>query len=184
MLVYGTVAFSRPTERNSPVAPPSLHCRPLARFTAAEPAPPAASAASQSATESPAAPAPSSSQLRVVEHLMLRRRLQLDNLIARRHHEVHVHIGARIFFVVKIEQHFAIHDAHADRRHKILDRSGAQRPRIDQPLQSQPSATNAPVIEAVRVPPSAWITSQSIQMVRSPSRFKSATARNDRPISR
>jgi hypothetical protein len=49
---------------------------------------------------------------------------------------------------------------------------------------ARPSATNAPVIEAVRVPPSAWITSQSIQMVRSPSRFKSATARRERPISR
>ena len=31
------------------------------------------------------------------------------------------------------------------------------------------SATIAPEMEAVRVPPSAWITSQSIQTVRSPS---------------
>ena len=46
------------------------------------------------------------------------------------------------------------------------------------------SATNAPVIDAVRVPPSAWITSQSIQIVRSPSAGRLVTARSDRPISR
>src|ERR1039458_9666026 len=49
---------------------------------------------------------------------------------------------------------------------------------------ASPSATKAPVIDAVRVPPSAWITSQSIQIVRSPNRFKSATARSERPIRR
>ncbi len=39
-------------------------------------------------------------------------------------------------------------------------------------------------MEAVRVPPSAWITSQSIQMVRSPSCFRSTTERKARPIRR
>ena len=43
---------------------------------------------------------------------------------------------------------------------------------------------NAPVIAAVRVPPSAWITSQSIVMVRSPKPFRSVTARSERPIRR
>ena len=51
-------------------------------------------------------------------------------------------------------------------------------------LSASPSATTAPVIEAVRVPPSASITSQSIAIVRSPSAFKSTTARKDRPIRR
>ena len=46
------------------------------------------------------------------------------------------------------------------------------------------SATNAPVIDAVRVPPSAWITSQSTQIVRSPSAGRLVTDRSDRPISR
>src|SRR3954471_22631408 len=46
------------------------------------------------------------------------------------------------------------------------------------------SATKAPVIDAVRVPPSAWMTSQSTQMVRSPSAGRFVTERNDRPISR
>ena len=49
---------------------------------------------------------------------------------------------------------------------------------------ARPRATNDPVMEAVRVPPSAWITSQSIQMVRSPRRVRSVTARSARPISR
>ena len=46
------------------------------------------------------------------------------------------------------------------------------------------SAANAPVMEAVRVPPSAWITSQSMYTVRSPSRVRSQAARRERPISR
>ena len=46
------------------------------------------------------------------------------------------------------------------------------------------SATQAPVIAAVRVPPSAWITSQSIVICRSPSATTSTTARRLRPIRR
>ena len=46
------------------------------------------------------------------------------------------------------------------------------------------SATYAPVIDAVRVPPSATSTSQSIVMLRSPSSVRSVTARNERPIRR
>ena len=46
------------------------------------------------------------------------------------------------------------------------------------------SATNAPVIEAVRVPPSACSTSQSRVIVRSPICFMSTAARSERPISR
>src|SRR5579863_2998755 len=39
-------------------------------------------------------------------------------------------------------------------------------------------------MEATRVPPSAWITSQSRMIERSPSTLRSITARNERPISR
>ena len=46
------------------------------------------------------------------------------------------------------------------------------------------SATQAPVMEAVRVPPSAWITSQSMVICRSPSATRSTTERKERPISR
>ena len=47
------------------------------------------------------------------------------------------------------------------------------------------SATQAPVIEAVRVPPSAWITSQSMVIWRSPSACRSITERKraaDQPL--
>src|SRR5690348_13203059 len=46
------------------------------------------------------------------------------------------------------------------------------------------SATQPPVIAAVRVPPSAWITSQSMVICRSPSAGRSTTARRLRPIRR
>jgi hypothetical protein len=46
------------------------------------------------------------------------------------------------------------------------------------------SAIQPPVIAAVRVPPSAWITSQSTMIWRSPSALRSTTARSERPISR
>ena len=46
------------------------------------------------------------------------------------------------------------------------------------------SATQPPVIEAQRVPPSAWITSQSITICRSPNACRSTPARSERPISR
>ena len=46
------------------------------------------------------------------------------------------------------------------------------------------SATYAPVIDAVRVPPSACSTSQSSTIVFSPSAETSMIARSDRPISR
>ncbi len=46
------------------------------------------------------------------------------------------------------------------------------------------SATHAPVIEAVRVPPSACSTSQSMLIWRSPIAGRSTTARKARPISR
>src|SRR4051812_18318459 len=52
-----------------------------------------------------------------------------------------------------------------------------------QPMQSA-SATQAPVIEAVRVPPSACSTSQSTVIWRSPSASRSRVARNERPIRR
>src|ERR1043165_4134784 len=51
-------------------------------------------------------------------------------------------------------------------------------------LRQSESATHAPVIAAVRVPPSAWITSQSTVICRSPSAGRSTTARSERPIRR
>src|SRR5450759_618601 len=45
-------------------------------------------------------------------------------------------------------------------------------------------ATKAPVTDAGRVPPSAWMTSQSMITVRSPSALISTAARMERPIMR
>ena len=45
-------------------------------------------------------------------------------------------------------------------------------------------ATYPPVIDAVRVPPSATMTSQSTVTVRSPRRDRSTTPRRDRPTRR
>ena len=45
-------------------------------------------------------------------------------------------------------------------------------------------ASQAPVTAAVRVPPSAWITSQSTRMAHSPMVLRFTTDRSDRPISR
>ena len=52
------------------------------------------------------------------------------------------------------------------------------------PLTASAAAMKAPVIAAVRVPPSACKTSQSRVMVRSPSALRSNTARNERPMRR
>ena len=45
-------------------------------------------------------------------------------------------------------------------------------------------ATKPPVMEAVRVPPSPWSTSQSMVMFQGPSFFMSTTERRARPMSR
>src|SRR5438094_921338 len=50
--------------------------------------------------------------------------------------------------------------------------------------QARCRATYAPVMDAVRVPPSACNTSQSSVIVRGPSTSMSTTARNERPIKR
>jgi hypothetical protein len=52
------------------------------------------------------------------------------------------------------------------------------------PLTASCAATKAPVIAAVRVPPSACSTSQSSVIVRSPSSDRSNTQRSERPIRR
>ena len=52
------------------------------------------------------------------------------------------------------------------------------------PSRARARAMKPPVTEAVRVPPSASRTSQSMVMVRSPSRSSATQERSARPISR
>ena len=104
--------------------------------------------------------------------------LNFDEVAAAGHHHVHIDFGARIFFVGKIEQSFVVDDADAGGGHGVDQRrSCASIPAATMRSKASASATNAPVMEAVRVPPSAWITSQSIQTVRSPRASWSVTAR-------
>src|SRR5574343_695398 len=56
--------------------------------------------------------------------------------------------------------------------------------RASRPLTASRAAMKAPVMAAVRVPPSACSTSQSRVMVRSPRADRSNTARSERPIRR
>src|SRR6266571_4932189 len=65
-------------------------------------------------------------------------------------------------------------------------RSGSRRSMSRAFIQARQScsAIQAPVIAAVRVPPSAWITSQSTVICRSFIASSSTTARSERPISR
>ncbi len=51
-------------------------------------------------------------------------------------------------------------------------------------FRARPRATQPAVTEAARVPPSAWMTSQSMMICRSPSARRSVTARRERPMSR
>ena len=60
----------------------------------------------------------------------------------------------------------------------------ARRPASTEAMSASCRATHAPVMDAVRVPPSAWITSQSQMTVSSPRRCRSTTARRLRPIRR
>jgi len=58
-------------------------------------------------------------ELRFIERLPFRRRLHFHHLVPSRHHKIHVYIGARVFFITKVEQDFSIHNPHTHGRHKI-----------------------------------------------------------------
>ena len=112
--------------------------------------------------------------------------LDLDEPVVAGHHDVGVHLRRRVLDVVEIEQRHAAHDPTVEIAATLVV-SGET---IDRALgppaagTASASATLAPVIDAVRVPPSAVRTSQSRQRVRAPSASKSMTARSERPMRR
>ena len=59
----------------------------------------------------------------VVEDLMFGCGLHFDHLLAGGHDEVHVDVGAGVFFVGEVEQDFSVDNSHADCRDKILERN-------------------------------------------------------------
>ena len=100
---------------------------------------------------------------------MLARALHLDEPPFAAHHDIHVDVGAHVFVVVEIETRLAIDDADAHARRRDASPAIAASFPFDT-IQSNASttATHAPVIAAVRVPPSARSTSQSSLIVNSP----------------
>ena len=68
---------------------------------------------------------------------MFGRGLEFDQLAAGGHDEVHVDVGAGVFFVVEVEQDFSFDDADADRADKILERDRGQGSSVHQLFESQ-----------------------------------------------
>jgi hypothetical protein len=90
-------------------------------------------------------------KLSFVESLPLRSRLYFDHLVRSRHHKIHIYFSARVLLVAEIEQDFPTLIAAT----KSLSGTEANVPASTNFCNASPNATNAPVIEAVRVPPSA-----------------------------
>jgi len=94
-------------------------------------------------------------KLRLIKRLPLGSSLHFHHLVSSRHHKIHIHIGARVFFIAKIEQDFSIDNSHTHRATKSRSGTDVKVPASTNFSSASPNATNAPVMEAVRVPPSA-----------------------------
>ena len=112
--------------------------------------------------------------------------LRLHQLAVAGQHEIAVASGRAVLGIIEVEHRCAVVNAAADRRDLLC---GSDRPRSAcfaiSPSTASRSATQAPEIAAVRVPPSAWMTSQSSEICRSPSASRSTTARrrpSDQPL--
>ena len=123
-------------------------------------------------------------EFRLRKGALLARALHFHKVAVLGHDEVHVHAGVFVFQVIQIEQRLAADHADADRGDALPQRILAIFFASRSARKASAAATQAPVIEAVRVPPSAWSTSQSMQSVRGPSASRSTAARSERPISR
>src|SRR5438552_18893754 len=77
------------------------------------------------------------SELLFVKYLTLRRGLHLDQLVARGHHKIHVHIGTRIFFIGEVEQNFAIHNAYTHGRDVVSEGNCRKCSSLDELLQGE-----------------------------------------------
>ena len=124
-------------------------------------------------------------ELLLAERLALGRALDLDDAARAGHDEIGVGAGRGILEIVEVDDRLAVEDAAGDRRDMVASAPSRpdHLPRLHPGRQSC-SAIQPPVIEAVRVPPSAWMTSQSTVICCSPSACRSTTARSERPISR
>ena len=95
-------------------------------------------------------------ELSAIERAVLAGALHLDEPPFAAHHDIHVDVGAHVFLVVEIEPRLAIDDADAHRRDAALHRRSRRASPVDtSQSNASTTATHAPVIDAVRVPPSA-----------------------------
>jgi hypothetical protein len=120
----------------------------------------------------------------LVEAFALGGDLRLDDRAVAGEHEIAVAAGVAVLLIIEVEHRRAVVDAAADRGDLGADRVGGKRLCGEQLVDRDAQRDPAPEMAAVRVPPSAWMTSQSTVIWRSPSLGRSTTARSERPISR
>ena len=126
------------------------------------------------------------SRVAAAERGALARALHLDERAGVGRDDVRVDLGPRVLLVGQVQPHPPVdHARRSPPRPGTTAASGpTSRPCAPSQVTASASATYAPVIAAVRVPPSACRTSQSSAMVFSPSALRSMHARSARPTSR
>ena len=108
--------------------------------------------------------------------------LHLDEASRPGHDHVHVNLCPGVLDVGEVEHGRTPHDAHGHRGAAILTGCEVKRPAAIILVQASWSATQAPTMLAVLVPPSAWSTSQSRVTCCSTRTERSVTARRLRPM--
>ena len=94
--------------------------------------------------------------------------LGFDEAAGAEHDDVHIDGGAGVFFVAEVEQGVAVDDADGGGGDHFAQGEDLRLPASTSLPRAMARATEAPVMAAQRVPPSAWRTSQSRMTVRSP----------------
>ena len=125
----------------------------------------------------PGARAPQRRHLRVVKRGFFGGGLQFDEISRAGDHNVHVDFGLRVFLIAEIQHGDAAHMPTLVAATKSRMGERFSLPNFKSWRIAMESAIKAPVIAAVRVPPSACSTSQSRMMLRSPSAARSITVR-------
>lgn len=90
-----------------------------------------------------------------VEGRLLASALKLDHLTGIGGDKVHVDLGVTVLGIIEVKQRIAVDNAHGDGSHLADKRDALDLARLDPQARASCSATQAPVMLAVRVPPSA-----------------------------
>ena len=78
--------------------------------------------------------------------------------------DVHIRLRGRVLAVVQVAKDVAADDSDGDRPDQVAERQNRKDLRVQQLLQGQGQGAEAALMEATRVPPSAWRTSQSMMI--------------------